>query len=97
MIPMPELAIKKVGEYCNIPTNKANPMVNQPLQVEVIFLVSEAIKNFSTSDIYQSFGNLLLTILKDCESALNTTKLAGSTFIAMSLVRYGHLVETKTL
>ena len=80
VIPMPEPAINKVGEYCNIPTKKGFPLVNQPLKVEVIFLVSEAIKNFSTSDIYQSFGNLLLTILEDCESALNTTKTGWFNF-----------------
>ena len=75
VIPMPEPAIKKVGEHC-----KAIPLVNQPLRVEVIFLVSEAIKNFSTPDIHQSFSKLMVTILKDCESALNTTKTGWFNF-----------------
>ena len=55
-------------------------MINQPLKVEVIFLVSEAIKNFSTSDISQTFSNLLLTMLEDCESTLSTTKTGWFNF-----------------
>ena len=74
VIPMPELAIKKVSEQCIIPTNKANPSENQPLKVEVILLVFKAIQNFSTCHTSQVFGNMLLTILKDCEQAINTTK-----------------------
>ena len=74
VIPMPELAIKKVGEQCIIPTNKANPSENQALKVEVILLVFKAIQNFTTCHISQVFGNMLLTILKDCELAINTTK-----------------------
>ena len=80
VIPMPEPATKKVGEHCIVPTNKAIPLVNQPLKVEVIFLVSEATKNFSTSDIHQSFSNLLATVLKDCKSALNITKTGWLNF-----------------
>ena len=73
VIPMPEPAIKKVSAHCIIPSNKASHSENQPLQVQVIFLVSQVIKNVSTSDIDQIFGNLLLTILYDCESTFNTT------------------------
>jgi len=74
VIPMPERDIKKAVEHCIIPTNQANLSENQPLQVEVIFLLSEAVKNFSTSDTNRVFGNFLLTTIQDCESALNTTK-----------------------
>jgi len=74
VIPMPEPAIKKDCEHCIIPKNQTNPSENQPMQVEVIFLVSKVIENFPTSNNNHLFGNLLLTILSDCESALNTTK-----------------------
>ena len=80
VIPMPESAIKKVGEHFIIPTNKANPSVNHPLKVAVISLVSKAIKSFSTSDTNQIFRNLLLTIVNDCESALNTTNTGWFNF-----------------
>jgi len=42
--------------------------------------VSQAVKNFSTSDTNQMFGNLLLTILNDCESTLNTAKTGWFNF-----------------
>ena len=80
VIPMAEPAIKKVAEHCIIPTNKKNPSENHPLKVEVIFLVSKAIENFFTSDTNQFFGNLLLTILNDCESSLNKTKTGWFNF-----------------
>ena len=80
VIPIPEPAIKKVGAHYINPTNKTNPSENQPLKVEVMLHVSEAIKNFSTSDTNQSFGNLLLTTLNDCESAFNTTKTGWFNF-----------------
>jgi len=80
VIPMPEPAIKKVGEHCIIPTNKANPSENHPLQVEVIFLLSKAVKNFSTSDTNQIFGNFLLTTIEDCESTFSTTRTGWLNF-----------------
>ena len=80
VIPVPEPTTKKVGENCIISTNKENPSENQPLQVEVIFLVSKAIENFPTSDNNQMFGNLLLTILNDCESPLNTIRTGWHNF-----------------
>ena len=73
VIPIPELAIKKVSEHCIISTNKANPSENQPLQVRVLSLVSKAIEKVSISHNNQMFGNLLLTIVNDCKSALDTT------------------------
>ena len=81
VIPMPEAAIKKLGEHHIVPTNKANQSAeNQPLKVEVILLVCKAIENVSMSDTNQMFGNLLLTILSDCKSALNTTKTGWFNF-----------------
>ena len=81
VIPMPELAIKKVAEHCRItPTNRANPSENQPLKVEVIYLVSKVIEDFSTSLTNHMFGNFALTILKDCESAPNPTKTGWFNF-----------------
>ena len=80
VMPMPELAIEKVGKQCIVPTNKANPSENQPLQVGVIFLVSKAVENFTTADTSKSFGNILLTILNDCELGINTTKTGWFNF-----------------
>ena len=80
VIPMPESGIKKVGEHFIIPTTKANPSVNHPFKVAVIFLLSKAIKSFSTSDTNEIFRNLLLTIVDDCESALNTTNTGWFNF-----------------
>ena len=80
VITMPELAKSKVSEHCNFLTNKANLSENQPLQVEVIFLVSKGIQNVSIYDTNQMFCNLLLTILNDCKSALNTSKTGWFNF-----------------
>ena len=71
-------------------------LANQSLKVQVIWLVSETVKKFSTSDTQHIFGDLLLTILNDCESAL-TIRTIGSIFVAMWLVWYSHLIKTKTL
>jgi len=79
-IPMPEPEIKKAGEHCIIPTNKANPSENQPLQVEVIIIIIIIIlfllckKNFSPSDTNEMFSSFLLTLINDCKSTLNATK-----------------------
>ena len=80
VITMPELAKSKVGEHCNILTNKADLSENQPLQVEVIFLLSKGIQNVSIYDTNQMFCNLLLTTLNDCKSVLNTTKTGWFNF-----------------
>ena len=80
VITMPELAKSNVGEHCNILTNKANLSENQPLQFEVIFLVSKGIQNVSIYDANKMFCNLLLTILNDRKSALNTTKTGWFNF-----------------
>lgn len=69
VIPTIEFAPKKGGEH-NTPKRETNSLVNQPLEIEVIFLESQAVKKFSTTEINQFFGNLFLRILKDCESAL---------------------------
>ena len=74
VIPMPELARREVGEHCIVPSE------NQPLKVEVIFLVSKAIENVPISDTNEMFANLLLTILSDCKSALNTSKTGWFNF-----------------
>ena len=80
VITLPQLAKSNVGEHCNILTNKANLSENRPLQVEVIFLVSKGIQNVSIYDTNQMFCNLLLAILNDCKSALNTTKTGWFNF-----------------
>ena len=73
VITMPQPAIKKVGKHCIISTNTACPSENQPLQVETVLLVFKAIQNFTTSETSRIFGNMLLTMLNDCELAINTT------------------------
>jgi len=42
--------------------------------------VSEVIANFSTSENNQILGDLLLTVINDCEATLNTTKTGWFTF-----------------
>jgi len=97
VIPMPEPAITKVGEHCNIPKNKAIPSENQPLKVEVIFLVREATEKFSTSDTSQNFVNLLLAILSNCESGISTAKTGWFNFHRNVVGVLKSLAETKTL
>ncbi|KAL9973813.1 hypothetical protein ACROYT_G020316 [Oculina patagonica] len=55
-------------------TWKTNPLINQPLEIEVIDLVSKAVETFSTGATNSFFGNLLLSIIKDSESALKMSK-----------------------
>ena len=43
---------------------------NQPLEIEVILLVSQAVKNITTNETKQCFHSLLLQILKESESVL---------------------------
>ncbi|XP_022777474.1 uncharacterized protein LOC111318876, partial [Stylophora pistillata] len=50
--------------------NETSLTHNQPLQTEVIILVSRAIKNISTDKTKQSFSNLLLQIMKESESTI---------------------------
>ncbi|KAL9951380.1 hypothetical protein ACROYT_G044034 [Oculina patagonica] len=69
VIPSIETAPTKGGQQ-NPLRRETNPLVNQPLEIEVIFLVSEAVKKFSSTETNQFFGNLLLRILKDSETAL---------------------------
>ena len=87
VIPMPEHAVKKVSKHSFIRTKKAIPSENQPLQLQVIFLVSKVIRNVSIADTNQVFDNLLLTILNDCKSTLDTTKTGWFNF-------HRHIVTT---
>ncbi|KAL9973807.1 hypothetical protein ACROYT_G020310 [Oculina patagonica] len=72
VIPTIEATARKGGEY-STPTKQASRLVNQPLEIQVIFLVSKAMKKFSTTFTNQFFGNLLLKIIKDSETALQTS------------------------
>ncbi|KAL9973818.1 hypothetical protein ACROYT_G020321 [Oculina patagonica] len=74
VVPTTEATTKKGGEQSTPETWKANPLINQPLEIEVICLVSKAVMNFSTSATNQFFGNLVLSILKDSDSAIQTSK-----------------------
>ncbi|KAL9973819.1 hypothetical protein ACROYT_G020322 [Oculina patagonica] len=74
VVPTTEATRKKGGEQSTPENWKANPLINQPLEIEVICLVSKAVMNFSTSATNQCFGNLVLSILKDSDSALQTSK-----------------------
>ena len=62
VIPTMETTAKKGGE-CSTPAKRATSLVNQPLKIQVIFLVSRAVKEICTTDTNQYFGNLLLRIL----------------------------------
>ena len=51
-------------------------MLNQPLELQVIFLLREVTKHFAHVDIDNSFGNVVLKMLNDVESELgNRTSL----------------------
>ena len=54
----------------NTPSNKTRNAHNQPLEIEVIYVVSQAVKNITTNETEQCFHSLLLQILKESESAL---------------------------
>ncbi|XP_078370506.1 uncharacterized protein LOC144654284 isoform X2 [Oculina patagonica] len=74
VIPATEATTKKGGEPSTSETWRINPLINQPLKIEVIDLVSKAVKRFSSSATKQFFGTLVLSILKDSKSALQTSK-----------------------
>ncbi|KAL9973817.1 hypothetical protein ACROYT_G020320 [Oculina patagonica] len=80
VIPTTEATTKKGGEPSTPEIWKANCLINQPLEIEVIDLVSKAVKQFSNSATNQFFGNLVLNILKDSESVLQTSKPGWFTF-----------------
>ena len=73
VIPEPERATNS-GDKQNLELGETNckNVHNQPLQIQVISLVSHAIRNMSTEDINNYFGNLLLKTLKESETALPT-------------------------
>ena len=72
VIPTTEATTKKGGER-STPMKQATLLVNQPLEIQVIFLVSKAMKKVSATITNHFFGNLLVKILKDSESALQTS------------------------
>jgi len=78
VIPMLQSTTMPGDERCFMSPKTGNALANQPLKFQVILLVSEAVKNFSTSDTKQFFGNLLLGILHECESELHTSTLGWS-------------------
>ena len=59
-------------EEDRIHLNETRLTHNQPLQTEVIILVSQAVKNISTDTTSQFFSNLLLQILTESDSAIPT-------------------------
>ena len=59
-------------EEDRIHLNETRPTHNQPLQAEVVILVSQAVKNISTDKTSQFFSNLLLQILTESDSAIPT-------------------------
>ncbi|XP_078356427.1 uncharacterized protein LOC144641270 [Oculina patagonica] len=72
VIPTTEATTKK-GFKRITPTGQTNPLLNQPLVIEVIFLVSSAVKTFSNRATNQFFGNLVLSILKNSEVDFQTS------------------------
>ena len=59
-------------EEDRIHLNETRLTHNQPLQTEVVILVSQAVKNISTDTTSQFFCNLLLQILTESDSAIPT-------------------------
>ena len=57
-------------EEDRIHLNETRLTHNQPLQTEVVILVSQAVKNISTDKTKQFFSNLLLQILTESDSAI---------------------------
>ncbi|XP_078370488.1 uncharacterized protein LOC144654274 isoform X2 [Oculina patagonica] len=70
---------QKYGVQSTLPKN-ANPLLHQPLQIEVIFILSKAVKTFFTTDTKHFFSNLLLRILYHSELKLQTNKLGWFNF-----------------
>ena len=73
VMPEPERATNS-GDEKNLELGKINctNAHNQPLQIQVIRLVSQAARNLSAEDINHYFSNLLLKTLKESETALPT-------------------------
>ena len=59
-------------EEDRIHLNETRLTHNQPLQAEVVILVSQAVKKISTDKTSQFFSNLLLQILTESDSAIPT-------------------------
>ena len=59
-------------EEDRIHLNETRLTHNQPLQAEVVILVSQVVKNISTDKTSQFFSNLLLQILTESDSAIPT-------------------------
>ena len=59
-------------EEDRIHLNETRLTHNQPLQTEVVILVSQAVKNISTDETKQFFCNLLLQILTESDSTIPT-------------------------
>lgn len=52
-------------------------LLNQPLELQVIFLVGEVTKHFAHVDINKSLGNVVLKMLNDIESVLDNRASLG--------------------
>ena len=86
VIPRIETTTREGGEHSTPETWEDNPLENQPLEIEVIFLVSEALKNIASTDNRQFFGNLVSRMLKDSESALQTSTRGWINFYRNAIV-----------
>ena len=71
VIPETEETAEKNEEY-NSHSRTSDNTQNQPLQIEVLFLVSRSVAHFSTNVTDQFFRNLLNSILQRSETALPT-------------------------
>ena len=81
VMPEPERATNS-GDKQNLEQGETNctNAHNQPLQIQVIRLVSQAARNLSTEDINHYFGNLLLKTLKESQTALPTATTGSFTY-----------------
>ncbi|XP_066018264.1 uncharacterized protein [Pocillopora verrucosa] len=71
LVVIPEIDETSRGEV-RIHLNETRLTHNQPLQTEVLILVSQAIKNISTDKTNQFFCNLMQQILTESDSAIPT-------------------------
>ena len=67
VIPPLEIKEKRTTDKSK-PHRSTNLLLNQPLKVEVIFLLTEATQSFSDTDTKQYLSNVLLQILKEIET-----------------------------
>ena len=70
VIPPIDSPTLKTDEKTSVPHRGTETLLDQPLELQVVFHVKEASKHFSHTNIDNSLRNFLLKILKEVETAL---------------------------